>query len=1017
MENEQQTQQQQPYPYPVQQQQQQQQQPPQQPPWAPFYPPFYQNQHQQQPYPLHHPQPAQNPYFDPANAQLAQWAYQHMMFSQAQAQQRGTASAPASPADYFPPTQLFNPFPSGTPPPPQHHPHHPIPHQHAIHAPAYTQRTASADNPRIHYDGFHPYRRPQPGRVDGERWSGGTFQPPYARGDASASSTSVNSSSSSTGGGGGRQRTSSMQGNGSARAKGTPPTQQTNTTASNDGTSRVRKGSASGSSARPSSHASSSNAHPHHRTASSSSTASSSGTARPSVSSSTTATSAQSSSSHSHSHSHSHNHSHTHSNQQARPARPSPLSQGSTVARANSNASTNPNPNPSPAHTPAHLSIHTHSEKRMSRDDSDLVTMLEGTALGSAPTKAAGGLKGRLRRALSLGAAHALTEEDEQEDGGKSSSGTTTASPSAASPAHGSATDADASSTTPGGSTTTKKRSRAASLFNTRLNASTDNISLSSTMSSASVVIRKIGSIGKLARRNSLAGITSLFKDKNRDKDRDNDAGAGAGASTSAGDNGGGGDSGGGGKKKGKSKRSKESGSGKGAVVEPTISHAIAELDRSGSGGEWSDASMSGLSPAAKLVRQHTLRERARAEAEAQAQAQVQSQPQTQVNGTNGVNGVNGAHATDVPVPATWEKNTATGRDNAYVRRGVGAGEDGRVLVEDDSDSGSDTGHHTHTHSPPHARAHPQHQQGNYISEGWEDDEVWREEDEVDEDVTVRAPIGGLAGSAGGAVPGEDEEVVEWARTIRRTIEYTRPAKGILKGAGSYDQEVYIQDGTASPASAGFSRVRSNSYNSHPGTTSELGPLARIPSPDPDHIDGLHWHSHSSAHGGAGGNEPPPTLSSGSSSNSPTTPLSETDSGRSSPHHSSLFTLPNSSAPALSTMPTGPTSGSSTLPRASTSPATKRLVFANSLSVYDTFSSTVYDRRSEPATWSRLTPALAQRIKEELNSYKMEEMEVHVCSRMQCVSPFLPLHFLLLFLFPPHFPSPLRFVMGLELMI
>jgi len=42
----------------------------------------------------------------------------------------------------------------------------------------------------------------------------------------------------------------------------------------------------------------------------------------------------------------------------------------------------------------------------------------------------------------------------------------------------------------------------------------------------------------------------------------------------------------------------------------------------------------------------------------------------------------------------------------------------------------------------------------------------------------------------------------------------------------------------------------------------------------------------------------------------------------------------------------------------------------------------VYDRRSEPATWSRLTPALAQRIKEELNSFKMEEMEVHAASRI-----------------------------------
>jgi len=95
-----------------------------------------------------------------------------------------------------------------------------------------------------------------------------------------------------------------------------------------------------------------------------------------------------------------------------------------------------------------------------------------------------------------------------------------------------------------------------------------------------------------------------------------------------------------------------------------------------------------------------------------------------------------------------------------------------------------------------------------------------------------------------------------------------------------------------------------------------------------------------------------------------------------------MFTLSNSSAPALSTMSAPPLTLTH---RSATTPA-KRLVFANNLSVYDTFSSAVYDRRSEPATWSRLTPALAQRIKEELNSYKMEEMEVHACSRMQWVS-------------------------------
>lgn len=175
-------------------------------------------------------------------------------------------------------------------------------------------------------------------------------------------------------------------------------------------------------------------------------------------------------------------------------------------------------------------------------------------------------------------------------------------------------------------------------------------------------------------------------------------------------------------------------------------------------------------------------------------------------------------------------------------------------------------------------------------------------------------------------------------------------------------------------ANPAFSRVRSNSYNSHPGQPSELGPLARMPSPDPDHIDGLHRHpSHSSSNSHAGGNAPSlPPLQLNPSNTTDHPPEKER----------SIFTLSNSSAPALSAMNAPPPTLTH---RSATTPA-KRLVFANNLSVYDTFSSAVYDRRSEPATWSRLTPALAQRIKEELNSYKMEEMEVHTCSRMQYVS-------------------------------
>ncbi len=256
-------------------------------------------------------------------------------------------------------------------------------------------------------------------------------------------------------------------------------------------------------------------------------------------------------------------------------------------------------------------------------------------------------------------------------------------------------------------------------------------------------------------------------------------------------------------------------------------------------------------------------------------------------------------------------------------------------------------------------------------------------------------------------------------------------------GAESYDQHVYLND-SSNPAI----RTRSNSYNS-PAAQSELGPLAHIPSPDPDQIDGLHRHgSLSSGHGPSTSTSslpesaapllPPLAFDSNTSrfsttfvtspianlSNAskdlpetPTTATSSTFTTSSSvtsvgTNHSQagssvdathvenrssvIFQHPsfNSSAPALSTIGSMGNSAP-TLTQRSATMASKKLTFATNLSVYDTFSASVYDRRSEPATWSRLTPALAQRIKEELNSYKMEEMEVHAASRIQCAeSPF-----------------------------
>jgi hypothetical protein len=171
-----------------------------------------------------------------------------------------------------------------------------------------------------------------------------------------------------------------------------------------------------------------------------------------------------------------------------------------------------------------------------------------------------------------------------------------------------------------------------------------------------------------------------------------------------------------------------------------------------------------------------------------------------------------------------------------------------------------------------------------------------------------------------------------------------------------------------------YSRHRSNSYNSHPAKAHELGPLARIPSPNPDHIDGLRH----------------PVASLGSPPFLPALSFEEDEGGVRPSAERTLFNHPNlnSSAPVLSSILSSPP----TLAHRSATTSAKRLAFANNLSVYDTFPPSVYDRRSEPATWSRLTPALAQRIKEELNSFKMEEMEVHAASRIQYVA--------ILFFFP-----------------
>ena len=67
-------------------------------------------------------------------------------------------------------------------------------------------------------------------------------------------------------------------------------------------------------------------------------------------------------------------------------------------------------------------------------------------------------------------------------------------------------------------------------------------------------------------------------------------------------------------------------------------------------------------------------------------------------------------------------------------------------------------------------------------------------------------------------------------------------------------------------------------------------------------------------------------------------------------------------------------SSTRSLPRTganSAPPTIRNISFSNRIQFYDVWSSQEYDRRGDIATCNRLTPMLAQQIKEELNSFKM----------------------------------------------
>jgi len=597
---------------------------------APFYPQFPPFYNAGTP-----PVAPQAQYFDP-NQQLA-WAYQQMMLQQAMAQQHhqnqfnhamaelGRTRANSGPQqnDFFqtqgvalpPPMIPGFPFQSGTPPA--------TPHS------GYNGGTQPSQ-PFRRGPQSHHMPGPRSNTFDNQDWSRINAQnitAPYARPDAAGSSHSVSSSNGSgqaSAGGGARQRTTSNNANnsqtppGSLRGQGSGPARSSTMPQLTTDFERPRQGphTRNNSSGPPS--PGSYSRTPHQRNTSNTSDRTISSvrgqprSASPTTSSNNAASASSAAPSSSNS---SPNVSPISRTNQRTPVKPSPLSQQQTFSEPSATSK---------------------KAKRLSKDDSEL---LPPTTVASALSARQSGLKGRFKRALAFSPPSSVNEHIDT----GSSVGHGDASPI---PAQGLPEERDgASPVTPvaGESVrSTKPKSRAAALFSGKFNASTDNISLSSTVSSASVMIRKLGSIGKLARRNSLMGITSLFKDKNKDK----------GESTSA-----------------SGKKNK-----KGEKVEASVSHVTAELDRGGS----EDESWQNLTPAARVARQHTIKSNEEAAKRLREQAAAASAASAAAAVTNGANGV-----------PTWEKSTTNRRGEGSSR---GVSEDG-TLLDDRSDGSGEGGY------------------------------------------------------------------------------------------------------------------------------------------------------------------------------------------------------------------------------------------------------------------------------------------------------------------------------------
>ncbi|CEH14208.1 PHOSPHATASE AND ACTIN REGULATOR (PHACTR) [Ceraceosorus bombacis] len=493
------------------------------------------------------------------------------------------------------------------------------------------------------------------------------------------------------------------------------------------------------------------------------------------------------------------------------------------------------------------------------------------------------------------------------------------------------------------------------SLFNRKFNSSSDNLSISSTVSSASVMLRKVGNLGKLARRRSLAGLTNMFN-KDRDAGREGIHDDDFGAPSNALD------------EQPAPKDKKAEKSKKGAPAAASVSHATVELE---------SADM--MTPAASYVRQHQLQMRAEAEARAEreriAAAALAAAAEAEARSAK-----NRSKTTD-DAAENRQKMVEREKERLKSKRGWR-----KKLIGGSSDP-TPTPAPTGLETMPYTENEPGDAGARYGSaaaqagpmagssaSGYEDSKYDAAYDD-EELEPPRLPGMRASGEDSGDEFGETDSLRHWGEGIeqaRASAANVKSVRPILKNSLSVNNlQAAAGNNGGGSSPGGFEkpfagRLRANSYDANQSGLGVGGASGGVPSMShvsstpvgTDRIDGVAPRPESPAAGDRSSSDTTPT------SRVPPQPLG---------HHA------NSSMPTLSLMmsPNGGPTG-----RSVTAPQKKRILFADQQIFHSTWPAHVYDRRGELATCNRLTPLLAQRIKEELNTYKMEEMAVAPSSRI-----------------------------------